>query len=216
MQLPKTSVLGRISSKCPVIMVKSLLGCWPPSMNCHHLAPSVWTVDSWILGVHWGSCPEHCPDLEDQPSMQSGGKPNLAFSADSPLGDSSRSRRVLACAPVGCGFLAEVTTLTGGHGGNHLLSPVLVDLVGWKRMPCKVWEAVMGQDAQAMSSERIKQNQMLLSLMVTCPTHKSIFGEDKMISYSMLGEMGSLGGCDSGRVGGRVGRRGVEQMASDM
>lgn len=37
-----------------------------------------------------------------------------------------------------------------------------------------------------------------------------------MISYSMLGEMGSLGGCDSGGVGGRVERRGVEQMASDM
>lgn len=30
-----------------------------------------------------------------------------------------------------------------------------------------------GQDAQAMSSERIKQNQMLLSLMVTCPTQKA-------------------------------------------
>lgn len=88
-----------------------------PSLNCHHLAPSVQTMGNWILGVHWGSFQEHCPDLEDQPSMQSGGKPNLAFSADSPLGDSSRSRRVLACTPVGYGFLVEVTTLTGGPVG---------------------------------------------------------------------------------------------------
>lgn len=153
--------------------------------------------DNWILGVHWGSCPEHCPDLEDQPSLQSVGKPDLAFSADSPLGDSSSNRRVLACAPVGCGFLAEATTLTGGHGGSHLLSPVLVDPGGWERTPCKAWEAVVGQDARAMSSKRIKQNPMLLSLMVTCPKHKSI----KTISYSILGEKGSLEGCDSGGVG---------------
>lgn len=57
---------------------------------------------------------------------------------------------------------------------------------------------------------------MLLSLMVTCPKHKIIFGDDKMISYSLFGEMGSLGGCNSGRGGGGVERRGVEQMVSEM
>lgn len=147
--------------------------------------------------MYWGSCLEHCPDLEDQPSLQSVGKPDLVFSADSPLGDSSSNRRALACAPVGCGFLAEVTTLTGGMVGATCCPLFWWIQVGEKKTPCKAWEAVVGQDARAMSSKRIKQNQMLLSLMVTCPKHKSI----KMISYSILGEMGSLGGCDSGGVG---------------
>lgn len=45
--------------------------------------------------------------------------------------------------------------------------PVLVEPGGWEKTPCEAWKAIMGQDVRTMSSERIEQNRLLLSLTVT-------------------------------------------------
>lgn len=56
--------------------------------------------------------------------------------------------------------------LTGGPMGA-ICCPVLVEPGGWEKTPCEAWKAIMGQDVRTMSSERIEQNRLLLSLTVT-------------------------------------------------